>query len=70
MLKRRSDVNYLTIKGEFIARRFSKIYVPVPVGSMLLINNHFWLHGRDKFLPHPALRRELLRQRGYFTPVL
>jgi len=37
---------------------------------MLLINNHFWLHGRDKFLPHPALRRELLRQRGYFTPVL
>ncbi|OOV87081.1 glutarate dioxygenase GlaH [Oceanospirillum linum] len=41
--------------------------VRVPVGSFLLINNHFWLHGRDKFTPHPELRRELMRQRGYFT---
>jgi len=41
--------------------------VPNPVGSFLLINNHFWLHGRDRFTPHPQLRRELMRQRGYFT---
>lgn len=41
--------------------------IRVPVGSFLLINNHFWLHGRDKFTPHPDLRRELMRQRGYFT---
>ncbi|QFT83899.1 carbon starvation induced protein [Halomonas sp. THAF12] len=41
--------------------------VPNPVGSFLLINNHFWLHGRDRFTPHPELRRELMRQRGYFT---
>jgi len=44
-----------------------KLSVPVPVGSFLLINNHFWLHGRDSFTPHEGLRRELMRQRGYFT---
>ena len=41
--------------------------IRVPVGSFLLINNHMWLHGRDKFKAHPELRRELMRQRGYFT---
>jgi len=41
--------------------------IRVPVGSFLLINNHMWLHGRDKFTPHDGLRRELMRQRGYFT---
>ncbi|QRG78306.1 carbon starvation induced protein CsiD [Citrobacter sp. R56] len=39
--------------------------IPVPVGKFLLINNLFWLHGRDRFTPHPDLRRELMRQRGY-----
>ncbi|ASD85371.1 carbon starvation induced protein CsiD [Salmonella enterica] len=41
--------------------------IPVPVGKFLLINNLFWLHGRDRFTPHPELRRELMRQRGYFA---
>ncbi|HHU7457702.1 TPA: carbon starvation induced protein CsiD, partial [Escherichia coli] len=41
--------------------------VPVPVGKFLLINNLFWLHGRDRFTPHPDLCRELMRQRGYFA---
>ncbi|XTZ39271.1 glutarate dioxygenase GlaH [Salmonella enterica] len=41
--------------------------VPVPVGKFLLINNLFWLHGRDCFTPHPELRRELMRQRGYIS---
>ncbi|MCP8687180.1 glutarate dioxygenase GlaH [Marinobacterium sedimentorum] len=44
-----------------------KVSIPVPVGSFLLMNNHCWLHGRDKFTPHDGLRRELMRQRGYFT---
>ncbi len=26
--------------------------IPVPVGKFLLINNLFWLHGRDRFTPH------------------
>ncbi|NDO83847.1 carbon starvation induced protein [Citrobacter sp. NCU1] len=41
--------------------------IPVPVGKFLLINNLFWLHGRDRFTPHPELRRELMRQRGYIS---
>ncbi|RVU32234.1 glutarate dioxygenase GlaH [Neptunomonas marina] len=41
--------------------------IRVETGNFLLINNHFWLHGRDKFTPHDGLRRELMRQRGYFT---
>lgn len=45
----------------------AKLSVPVPVGNLLLINNLFWLHGRDRFEPHPELRRELLRQRGYLS---
>ncbi len=40
--------------------------VPLPIGSMLVIQNHCWLHGRDKFVAHPQLKRELLRQRGHF----
>ncbi|WP_419834415.1 glutarate dioxygenase GlaH [Endozoicomonas atrinae] len=41
--------------------------IRVNVGSMLVIQNHCWLHGRDKFVAHPGLKRELLRQRGRFT---
>ncbi|RDU73470.1 carbon starvation induced protein CsiD [Helicobacter aurati] len=44
-----------------------KLSFPVPVGQFLLINNLFWLHGRDKFERHEKLRRELMRQRGYFS---
>ena len=35
-----------------------KLSVPVAVGSFVLINNLFWLHGRDRFTPHDGLRRE------------
>ena len=28
--------------------------IPVPVGKFLLINNLFWLHGRDRFTPAPG----------------
>ncbi|MDC1065883.1 carbon starvation induced protein CsiD, partial [Candidatus Pseudothioglobus singularis] len=33
---------------------------------MLIINNYFWLHGRDMFFANKDLHRELLRQRGVF----
>lgn len=42
--------------------------VPLPVGDMIVLNNHFWLHGRAAFEEHDDLHRELLRQRGYFSP--
>ncbi|CRF47551.1 carbon starvation induced protein CsiD [Helicobacter heilmannii] len=32
----------------------------------MLINNLFWLHGRDKFQLHSNLGRKLMRQRVFF----
>lgn len=59
--------NWLTDLSESLESSNARLSLPVPVGSFLLINNHFWLHGRDRFTAHPELRRELMRQRGYFT---
>ncbi|MCK2184144.1 glutarate dioxygenase GlaH [Halomonas getboli] len=59
--------NWLCELSESLEGSAGILSVPNPVGSFLLINNHFWLHGRDRFTPHPELRRELMRQRGYFT---
>ena len=41
--------------------------ITLPTGHILLINNHFWAHGREPFEKHPQLYRELLRQRGAFN---
>lgn len=38
--------------------------IPLPVGDLVVLNNHFWLHGRAAFEKHPELHRELMRQRG------
>jgi protein CsiD len=40
---------------------------PLPVGSMLILNNSFWVHGRAPFERNLNLRRSLLRQYGYFS---
>lgn len=39
----------------------------LPVGSMIILNNNFWMHGRSAFEQHPHLEREQLRQYGCFT---
>ena len=44
----------------------SKIITKLPVGSAIVANNHFWLHGRKKFILNKNLSRELLRIRGGF----
>lgn len=41
--------------------------VRVEVGDMLVVENHNWFHGRDKFVSHPNLLRQLMRQRGQFV---
>ena len=43
-----------------------KIIIPLPVGSTLVVNNYFWLHGRKSFKKNKNLSRELLRIRGSF----
>ena len=44
----------------------NKIELPLPVGSTILSNNYFWLHGRKPFKENTNLSRELLRIRGTF----
>jgi len=43
-----------------------KIILTLSVGSALVANNYFWLHGRKPFKENKNLSRELLRIRGSF----
>lgn len=58
---------YLHQMSESLESDTNCFNVRVSVGSMLVVQNHCWLHGRDKFVANPGLKRELLRQRGHFT---
>ena len=44
----------------------SKLLIKLPVGSSIVANNYFWLHGRKSFKENKNLSRELLRIRGSF----
>tara|TARA_B100000787_G_scaffold68419_1_gene50322 strand:+ start:130 stop:1053 length:924 start_codon:yes stop_codon:yes gene_type:complete len=44
----------------------NKVITKLPVSSMIVANNYFWLHGRRLFKENKKLRRELLRIRGTF----
>ena len=44
----------------------NKVIVKLPVGSVIIANNYFWLHGRKPFKENKDLVRELLRIRGSF----
>ena len=44
----------------------NKIITELPVGSSVVANNYFWLHGRKPFKENKNLSRELLRIRGAF----
>tara|TARA_B110000027_G_scaffold89502_1_gene94731 strand:- start:1571 stop:2275 length:705 start_codon:yes stop_codon:yes gene_type:complete len=44
----------------------NKIITKLGPGSIIVANNHFWLHGRRSFKENTELRRELLRIRGIF----
>jgi protein CsiD len=44
----------------------NKITTKLSVSSLIVANNHFWLHGRKKFKENSKLSRELLRIRGSF----
>ena len=58
---------YLYEMGESLENEANTFNVKLLEGNMLIINNHSWLHGRDKFVAHKNLHRELLRQRGVFA---
>ena len=44
----------------------NKIITELPVGSAIIANNLFWLHGRKPFKENKGMSRELLRIRGKF----
>jgi len=44
----------------------NKVILKLPVGSAIVANNYFWLHGRRPFRENLDLSRELLRIRGKF----
>ena len=44
----------------------NKIIIKLSVGSVIVANNYFWLHGRKPFKENKDLSRELLRIRGSF----
>ena len=44
----------------------NKLILKLSIGSAIVANNHFWLHGRRPFKLNKHLSRELLRIRGIF----
>ena len=58
--------NYLQKLSDTLEESKNKITTKLPVGSILVANNYFWLHGRKPFVENKKLSRELLRIRGSF----
>ena len=59
--------NFLQKLSDALEESKNKIITKLPVGSAIIANNHFWLHGRKAFKENKNLSRELLRVRGSFT---
>ena len=57
---------YLQKLSDNLEESNQKIITKLPVGSLVVANNHFWLHGRKPFRENKDLSRELLRMRGSF----
>ena len=57
---------YLQKLSDCLEESKNKVVFPLSVGSTILSNNYFWLHGRKAFQEHTGLSRELLRIRGTF----
>jgi glutarate dioxygenase len=56
--------NFLQRLSDALEESKNKIITKLPVGSSIIANNHFWLHGRKPFKENKELIRELLRIRG------
>ena len=58
--------NFLQRLSDALEESNNKIITKLPVGSSIIANNYFWLHGRKPFTENKELIRELLRIRGKF----
>ena len=59
--------NFLQKLSDSLEESKNKVITDLPVGSAIIANNLFWLHGRKPFKEHKGLCRELLRIRGRFA---
>jgi len=62
-----ADAAYLRDLSESMEASPGTRVVRLPVGDLVVLNNHFYLHGRAPFEKNEALHRELMRQRGTFA---
>ena len=58
--------NFLQRLSDALEGSKNKTITKLPVGSAIIANNNFWLHGRKPFKENKKLTRELLRIRGSF----
>jgi len=58
--------NFLQKLSDALEESKNKIITKLPVGSIIVANNYFWLHGRKPFKKNKDLSRQLLRIRGSF----
>ena len=58
--------NFLQRLSDGLEESKNKTITKLPVGSAIIANNYFWLHGRKPFKENEELSRELLRIRGSF----
>ena len=64
--KNMAQGNFLQRLSDALEESNNKIITKLPVGSAIIANNYFWLHGRKPFKENKELSRELLRIRGSF----
>ena len=58
--------NFLQRLSDGLEESKNKVIIKLSVGSAIIANNYFWLHGRKPFKENKDLTRELLRIRGSF----
>ena len=59
--------NFLQRLSDALEESKNKTITKLPIGSSIIANNYFWLHGRQPFVENKNLSRELLRIRGKFS---
>src|SRR6056300_1041654 len=64
--KNMAQENFLQRLSDGLEESKNKAITKLPVGSSIIANNYFWLHGRKPFKENEELSRELLRIRGSF----
>ncbi|MFC7062387.1 glutarate dioxygenase GlaH [Halobacillus seohaensis] len=62
-----AQAQYLKEVSQSMENSSGAIELELPIGDLVMLNNRFWLHGRDSFQKNTELHRELLRQRGRFV---